>query len=217
MKSGIYSIRNIINEKKYIGYTKDFNSRKIDHFSNLKCNKHNNKHLQGSYNKYGKSCFVFEIIEECEEQFLIKREHFWITSLNLRDRKYGYNIAETDPDKKMISRALLSEERKKHLSILNKGKKLTQEAIERLRQVNKGRKMTTESKLKISSAKKGIRRSLETKENISKSKIGKKHSEETKLKMSIKASGRTPWNKGARYSEGYKNGRDKDKICYRNM
>ena len=46
MKSGIYIIRNLINNKVYVGKSKNVKQRKNAHFSALKLNKHNNQHLQ---------------------------------------------------------------------------------------------------------------------------------------------------------------------------
>lgn len=66
MNSGIYRISNTINGKYYIGSTKDFNVRFKTHLTNLKLGKHVNKHLQASYNKYGKEAFIIEPIEFVE-------------------------------------------------------------------------------------------------------------------------------------------------------
>ena len=81
LKSGIYKITSIIDGKTYIGSTESFNVRKSHHFSDLKLNKHYNKHLQRHYNKYGKESLVFEIIEKCIIDELISREQYYIDSL----------------------------------------------------------------------------------------------------------------------------------------
>jgi len=62
-KSGVYKITNTINEKKYIGSAKNFKKRAYQHVSSLKNNKHQNKHLQASFNKHGADAFLFEVIE----------------------------------------------------------------------------------------------------------------------------------------------------------
>lgn len=63
-KFGIYSITNIINNKKYIGSTaKSFDSRWKKHITNLKNGGHASHHLQSSWNKYGEDNFVFKIEE----------------------------------------------------------------------------------------------------------------------------------------------------------
>lgn len=64
---GIYEIINLINGKKYIGQTIDFENRKKLHFSYLRNGTHDNPHLQYSYNKYGENNFEFRIILYCEQ------------------------------------------------------------------------------------------------------------------------------------------------------
>lgn len=60
---GIYKIINTVNFKFYIGSTTNLKQRKASHFSCLRGGYHYNNHLQNSFNKYGESCFVFEILE----------------------------------------------------------------------------------------------------------------------------------------------------------
>lgn len=60
---GIYSIRNIINGKSYIGRSVNANLREYSHMGNLKRGKHTNVELQRDYNKYGKDSFEFSILE----------------------------------------------------------------------------------------------------------------------------------------------------------
>ena len=65
MLSGIYKITNKVNGKFYIGSANNLKRRKWEHFCNLKHNKHCNKKLQYSYNKYSKENFKFEILSNC--------------------------------------------------------------------------------------------------------------------------------------------------------
>ncbi len=62
-ESGVYKITNRINGKIYIGSAKTFKTRAAGHISSLKKNKHQNKHLQASFNKHGEDAFLFEVIE----------------------------------------------------------------------------------------------------------------------------------------------------------
>ena len=93
-KSGIYQIRNLINNKIYVGSSKNIQIRFYNHRSKLKNNKHNNTYLQNSYNKYGKENFVYEIIEFCKEYKKIELEQYWIDRLGVVDKNIGYNISK---------------------------------------------------------------------------------------------------------------------------
>ena len=65
-KSGIYQIRNLNNEKVYIGSAKEFKRRFTQHLNSLNKGTHHNKHLQGAFNKHGSDAFVFEVLEVVE-------------------------------------------------------------------------------------------------------------------------------------------------------
>jgi len=75
---GIYEIKNLINNKIYIGSSSNINKRKIAHFSYLRRNNHPNKHLQNSCNKYGIENFDFNILEICRMDNVIEKEQFYI-------------------------------------------------------------------------------------------------------------------------------------------
>lgn len=103
MKSGIYRIINILNNKMYIGSSKDLNERRINHFSELRNNKHHSIHLQRAYNKLkDKTNLIFEILEECDSENLMEKENYYlnlyckskdyINNLNKDFLKLSYNI-----------------------------------------------------------------------------------------------------------------------------
>ncbi len=96
--NGIYTITSIIDNKIYIGKAVNVQERLNNHKHLLRKNKHANRHLQNAWNKYGESNFKFELLEECEEDFLCSQEHYWCNLLNATNRKFGYNLAETSPD-----------------------------------------------------------------------------------------------------------------------
>jgi group I intron endonuclease len=79
MKNVIYKIRNIINNKFYVGSTVNSRVRFQTHRRNLRAGKHQSPHMQAAWNKYGEDCFKFEIIEivECSEN-LLAAEQKWL-------------------------------------------------------------------------------------------------------------------------------------------
>lgn len=92
MKTGVYTITNLITNKIYVGSaTKDFKIRWRIHLSNLRLNRHHSKYLQSSFNKHGESNFRFEILEECLPEFCLSTEQYWMNLLNVYNRNYGYN------------------------------------------------------------------------------------------------------------------------------
>lgn len=128
-KSGIYIIRNIINNKGLVGYSKNLRRRKNWHFCLLRNNKHSNERIQNSWNKYKEENFRFEILEECHIENLPKQEHYWTMLLKTHDRRCGFNILPTDPDNmrivapetgRKISKALTGIKRSEKTKLLQK-------------------------------------------------------------------------------------------------
>lgn len=94
-KTGIYQIKNLINDKIYIGSSKQgFAKRFSEHLYDLKNNDHHSQHLQKAYNKYGKENFIFEIIEVCNIEIVVEREQYWIDLTKCYKRNHGYNILQ---------------------------------------------------------------------------------------------------------------------------
>lgn len=91
-KVGIYQIKNLTNNKKYIGQSVDIEQRWRGHKCELNNNQHWNDHLQKSWNKYGCENFEFSILEECDVSKLDELESQYISLYNTTDSNYGYNI-----------------------------------------------------------------------------------------------------------------------------
>lgn len=90
--SGIYKIENTINKKLYIGSSYNIKLRWYKHKYQLKNNKHPNKHLQYAINKYKLEIFNFEIIEECLESELLKREQYYIDFYKNKNTLYNVDL-----------------------------------------------------------------------------------------------------------------------------
>lgn len=169
----IYQIKNLINGKIYIGSTQSsFTKRKSEHIATLKGGYHTNKHLQSSWNKYGKDNFSFEIIEELMfpadysidyiYEYVTLREIYYINLLNPQ-----YNISrETSAGK--LGRKLSEEERKK-IGDRMRGRKHSEESKKKIREARARQIITEEHKRKIGEKSKG-----------NKYNLGKKHSEQQK-------------------------------------
>jgi len=89
--SGVYCIRNIINEKIYIGSAVDFYRRYLQHKHALLNNKHN-KRLQNFVNKYGMDCLYMSMLEVCNIDSLLEREQYWINEFQSYKSELGFNI-----------------------------------------------------------------------------------------------------------------------------
>lgn len=63
---GIYAITNVLTDTVYYGQSVNINNRFSKHKSHLKQDKHYNKYLQRSWNKYGESAFVFTPVQLIE-------------------------------------------------------------------------------------------------------------------------------------------------------
>ena len=62
----IYKIENLINHKVYIGLTNNIVRRRNRHFTDLRCNRHDNSFLQKEVNIFGLDNFSFEKIFESD-------------------------------------------------------------------------------------------------------------------------------------------------------
>lgn len=94
-------------------------------------------------NKYGIDNFLFEIIEECNQEMMEERERFWIKELNTQEPN-GYNI--TPGGKKLSGEDnpfyghSHSEETRQLLSKKHKGRIASEEEREMRRKINSGKR-----------------------------------------------------------------------------
>lgn len=92
----VYTIKNILDGKMYIGSSTNIARRKRQHLNSLLKNEHHSIHLQRAWNKYGKDNFVFEILDgNATKENLREKEKEWILHYKTLDREFGYNISES--------------------------------------------------------------------------------------------------------------------------
>jgi len=159
--AGIYQILNLVNGKIYIGSAINLRQRRNEHFSRLRCNRHPNKHIQSSFNKYGEHNFDFEVLQLIQNpKSLSGCEQFWMDKTGCADKKFGYNSSPTAGN--------------------TLGVKLSKEAIQksvtsrRINNKGKPRIFTTEHRANISKAVTGKNHPM----------YGRKHSQISRNKMS---------------------------------
>ena len=177
MEGVIYKYTNKINGKVYIGqtineYRRIWNHRKA-------CD---DSLFHRAVRKYGFDSFEYTVLERVDEDLLNEREVFWIEYYKSNDRKLGYNLTSggegtrgykyTDEQRK--SRSLQAKENKSFT-----GHTHTDEYKRRMSELNKGKVFSEETKQKMSESKKG-----------NKYHLGKTLSDETRMKISKSCKGR---------------------------
>lgn len=174
IKCGVYCIRNIANNKVYIGSSEDIGRRWWRHKADLNKNKHSNLHLQNAWNKYGKNYFELSLVEECSILLLVSKEDFWMEHYNSRNEFKGYNLASAN-------RTVWSEQSRRKAPLSHMGAK----------NINFGKKRPKEviDKILKTKAERGYNHSEEWRKRQSEFMKGKsyglgyKHTEEAKIKM----------------------------------
>ena len=188
MKNVIYKIRNIINNKFYVGSTVNSRVRFQTHRRNLRAGKHQSPHMQAAWNKYGEDCFKFEIIEivECSED-LLAAEQKWLDEH--AGKPHCYNWA-TDASAPMRG--------KKHTEKTIALVKANRTAPKGENHYRFGKKLSDDVRKKIGNTQRGVKKPEGRKlseEGLAKIKVaaeaghyshwqGKTHSEQSKDKMS---------------------------------
>lgn len=171
--SGIYCIENIENGKKYVGQSKDINTR-------IKANHRSCHALNDAFDKCGKENFKTYIVEECLIEELNEREIYWIKELHSHVTENGYNITWGGSSNIMKNRKH-SDESKKKMSDSNKGRKCSDETKLKMSESHKGEKHWSFGKHIPEESKEKMRKSHVGKPSSMK---GKHHSDETKEKIS---------------------------------
>lgn len=180
--SGIYIIRNICNQKFYIGSAFNFSNRWWCHLSDLRAGKHTNKHLQASFNKNGEDSFTFSVLEVIDNKDdLLNREQHFIDTLqphyNIckqvgRPPVYEWTDEMRQKHSEMMRNRVLSPEAKQNcLDALDRG---------RTTYLSKPYEERAASYKKTGDALRGRTLSEEHRKKCAIANLGNKHTEETK-------------------------------------
>jgi group I intron endonuclease len=119
-KSGlwIYLIINLVNDKVYVGKTKNPWSRCHQYLSGFREQSTHriNQHLLNAFSKYGIEQFLFRVWEICDTpERLAERELFWIDLFKTTSRDKGYNLRR-DSSTGMVTHPETSEKIRKNLA-----------------------------------------------------------------------------------------------------
>lgn len=176
--SGIYIIRNSINDKIYIGSAVLFSRRQRQHLHDLRRGKHKSPHLQHHFDKYGESSLTFSILEICPIAELITKEQSYLDT-HQPFKEQGFNTSQ-------IAGCTMgykhTEESKAKMSAAKVGKKPPKAATENARKYWLGRKHSPETYEKMRRAQANKSYDEVARKNMSLAHIGHKQTEETKKK-----------------------------------
>lgn len=212
---GVYSIRNLINGKRYVGSAVYLTQRFCDHKKRLRKGRHHSIKMQRAWDKHGEDNFSFDVLEIVQDKtLLVTQEQKWIEFYRAAHPRKGYNVSPTagnclgvkhTPETIAKIRAAImrrppqsAETIAKRVAKL-KGQKRTPElrALLAAKKIgntyNRGRKHTPQARANMSAARKGIKYSAETIARMSAAHIGHKPSQETRAKLSESA--RVDWIK----------------------
>jgi group I intron endonuclease len=104
---GIYCIKNTIDNRQYIGLSRDIRRRWNEHRSELRSNQHDNIYLQRAWNKYGEESFSFDIVELCDPFIICDRERHYIAEYHTLAHENGYNLTSGGENSSTTSKKVI--------------------------------------------------------------------------------------------------------------
>lgn len=175
MKSGIYKIVNIKNNKIYIGSSKNIENRWKEHTTSLRRNKHINCILQRAWNKYGEDSFEFQTLENCSQEQLFEREQYYIDELkpeyNIGLSAFGGDNLTNNPKRVDIIDKIVSGLYKRYENMTDEQKKERSDNLKGDKNPNYGNSWTEEMRKSMSD------KVIEYFKNHDHYKTGKNHKE----------------------------------------
>lgn len=191
--TGIYSITNTLNGRRYVGSASSIKKRWRQHIRTLGTGKHHSRFMQRCFDKHGESAFRFEVLLYCSRDNLLMYEQALIDGL-----KPEYNSTPTAGSQLGYrhsdeTRAKLKAARARNPSSPRKGMAHTEESRKKISESRKGKgggPMSDDRKVKIGAAHKGKVIPQEMRDRISKALTGLKQSAATIEKRSAKLRGR---------------------------
>lgn len=140
LKYYMYTITCTVNDKIYIGITKSFKERVINHKKELRRGIHRNSNLQYDYNIYGVDFFEYDIICEYTSKIeALRQEKYYTDYVLCLNKNICYNI---------FSGGTPFFNYRFNFSKIPKSK----EAIEKIRAANLGKTISDETRAKITGA-----------------------------------------------------------------
>ena len=163
MATAIYAIVNNVTRDMYVGSAVAVNRRWSAHRRDLARQCHYNTRLQRAYDKYGKDAFDWEIIQTVGDiNKLIEREQFWMdffapayNGRPVANSPLGTKHSAETRAKMSASakKKVFTKEHKQNISAAKKGICTTsEEQKKRLSEINKGKVFSAETRAKISAS-----------------------------------------------------------------
>jgi len=189
IKIGIYRILCTVTGNCYVGSSANINKRFGSHMTNLRCNRHNARYMQRSWNKYGEESFRFEILEEgIQKDCLISKEKEYCRKFAIEGKflpafntiepgDVSYGKRHTLEFRKKLSKLYtgrkLTEQHKANVSagLLRAGRTISKENIAKMQNGRLEKPLSAESRKKMSDAHKGVKLSQSHKDSIKRSQI----------------------------------------------
>jgi len=158
---GIYSIRNMVNGKRYVGQSQEIKTRLLSHVWNLGHGRHFNSHLQAAFIKYGADNFESCVLEEVLLEMLDERERAWIVYYKSNQPQFGYNMQDGGALKHEHS-----VETRFKMSKSKQGTRPSAECMRRSLETIKGKPIPLERRLRIASSLAGRTASVITRDKM---------------------------------------------------